>query len=250
MQKGLELFGVEIEKEGKKVKEVKKKKRKGTITISYGYYSTDIPEKIKKGDRFVSVDFEGYNEGSASPMKEEEVEDYVRQLYLKKSEDYKIEIIDKRKEQLKEREKFKDLKAKITIENYYTSDYNLPLMERKPIPAWIIWFDRKDSILGSCGSSAYKNKIKREGLEVVRDKVLEKEIQEMLNAGYQRENIEIIRIPLDEKQLKKWEEEHQKEIEKAKKNADKEIKELSEKLKEQLKIKYGCNVKIKVLKDE
>ena len=124
MQKGLELFGVEIEKEGKKVKEVKKKKRKGTITISYGYYSTDIPEKIKKGDRFVSVDFEGYNEGSASPMKEEEVEDYVRQLYLKKSEDYKIEIIDKRKEQLKEREKFKDLKAKITIENYYTSDYN------------------------------------------------------------------------------------------------------------------------------
>jgi len=249
MQKGLELFGVEIEKEV--VKEVKKKKRKGTITISYGYYSTDIPEKnIKKGDRFVGVDFEGYNEGSASPMKEEEVEEYVRQLYLKKSKDYKIEIIDKRKEQLKEREKFKDLKAKITIENYYTSDYNLPLMERKPIPAWSIWFDRKDSILGGCGSGAYNAEIEREGLEVVREEVLEREIQKMLNAGYKRENIEIIRIPLDEKQLKKWEEKHQKEITETKKRAEEEIKELSKKLKKLLKIKYGCNVKIKVLKDE
>ena len=50
----------------KKVKPKKKGKRKGKISVDYGYYSTN-GEDFKKFDRFVSVGFDGHNEGTSGP---------------------------------------------------------------------------------------------------------------------------------------------------------------------------------------
>lgn len=76
-----------------------KGKDKATITLSYSNYSTDIPtQNIKKGDRFISVDFEGHNEGSVSPCDTyEEMVKEIQYLKQKHEEKYKIIIIDEEK---------------------------------------------------------------------------------------------------------------------------------------------------------
>ena len=249
------LFGIDLKEKKKEVKPKKKSKRKskrkGVIEIKYSFFSTDIPERNKKkGDEYVSVDFSGHNEGSGNPcLNDKEADELVRQIYMKKSKDYKIEIRDLRNKQLKEREKFKDKKAKITIINDYVDDYTKDILDRTPIPSFSINFEREDSYLGGIGSSAFSNDIKREGLDKVRDRLVGDELNEMVFNGYNIENIEIVNIPRDEKQLEIWKKRHNEDIETKKEFAEKEIKQYSEKLKKALRIKYGYRVKIRVLKE-
>ena len=247
-QKIIDTHLDKVKKHNQRIK--KKTKRKGKITISYSYASVDFDGGIKKGDRFTSVDFDGFQEGSGSPCNDDEADEYLQKLYLEKSKDYKIEIIDKRAEQQKGFDKLKDVKTIIKIDNHYqnSGDYSTKLTDKKPEPAFCLWFDRVDSCLGAIDSSAMKERIKREGLEKTKQDVLDEEIQDMLNAGYQRKNIEIKIIPLDENAMRKWESRHNEDIRNAKISAEKEIKELSKKLKEQLEIKYGYPVKIIVEK--
>lgn len=97
----LKLFGAEVLELTKDIpseplpKPIKKKK--GTITISYGTWGVDIPESnMIKGNRMVSVDFNGHNEGSGSAFNtEEEAQEEVERIKADKS-DYNIKIIDER----------------------------------------------------------------------------------------------------------------------------------------------------------
>lgn len=91
-----ELFG-EIPQETKGLKKSKEpKKRKATITLSYGA-TTDEARGIKNGERFISVDFEGHNEGSCGGHNtEQEALAEVKRLLERYKEEYSIEIIDKR----------------------------------------------------------------------------------------------------------------------------------------------------------
>ena len=64
-------------------------KREGTITIN------TMDSKTCPNLKF-SVDFDGHNEGSGTPLEtEEEVNSHVEYL-LKQHKDYKLKIIDKR----------------------------------------------------------------------------------------------------------------------------------------------------------
>lgn len=73
-----------------------KKKRKGKIEISYSNFSTD-GEGFVKGQQFISVHFDGYQEGSASPcLNTEEADKCIENLKKQYENDYILEIIDKR----------------------------------------------------------------------------------------------------------------------------------------------------------
>jgi hypothetical protein len=74
------------------------KKHKATITISFSNYSVDLPENnTKKGDKFISVSFDGHNEGSGSGYDtEQEVDEAIIRLQRQHEANYSIKIIDKR----------------------------------------------------------------------------------------------------------------------------------------------------------
>lgn len=66
------------------------KMRDGTIEI-------DTMESETCPDLKFSVDFNGFNEGSGSPLKnEEEVKECVNNLIKRHSKNYKLKIVDKR----------------------------------------------------------------------------------------------------------------------------------------------------------
>ena len=76
--------------------------RKATITIKENNYSTDIKKSdgtiLPKGTKFISVDFEGYQEGSGSPCdSEEEAQQVIKKIMLDKEGEYDFKIIDERK---------------------------------------------------------------------------------------------------------------------------------------------------------
>jgi len=88
---------------------IKTKKRKGIIKISYSNYSTDVDEKRKKGQRFISLDFDGFNEGSACGYDSEEELDKALKNLVEEKKDYNLMIIDERIKQKLEtpKEKYK-----------------------------------------------------------------------------------------------------------------------------------------------
>ena len=72
------------------------KKTRGTIRISYSHYSTDT-EHAKKGDRYISVDFTGHNEGSGSPCDtKQEADKQIAYLKAKHGSTYDLKVIDER----------------------------------------------------------------------------------------------------------------------------------------------------------
>jgi len=82
-------------------------KRKGEITINEN-----------------SVDFWGFNEGSGTPCKKEEIEKEVEYLVKKHSEKYKLKIIDKREE----KDKPKPKEEKIEINNFIMDEeFKIPM---------------------------------------------------------------------------------------------------------------------------
>ena len=95
-----ELFGsqaIELVKNVPVEKKIKKPVRhKATITLSYGNWGiTDLERDIKNGERFISVSFDGHNEGQSGGHNT--IEEALAQVeYLEKryGEEYKIEIID------------------------------------------------------------------------------------------------------------------------------------------------------------
>lgn len=115
------LFGVEVgnkdylemttlekmESHNKRLEEKRKSnpvdksgKRKATITLSEDFFSVDGNNgfnDFKKGDKFISVRFEGFNEGSSSPcINEEEANKHLRELVEEHQKKYNIKIIDER----------------------------------------------------------------------------------------------------------------------------------------------------------
>jgi len=71
--------------------------KEAIITISEGIFSNHENMGERRGKKFVSVDFEGFNEGSASPCdNEKEAQEQVELLLQKYGKTYKIKIIDKR----------------------------------------------------------------------------------------------------------------------------------------------------------
>lgn len=82
----MKLFEYDI-KEEKKVK-----KHKGRIIISESTYTYE--EKL--GQPFISVDFEGHNEGCGFPCDTEEIANNTIEYLKERFSNYNIEIIDKR----------------------------------------------------------------------------------------------------------------------------------------------------------
>lgn len=85
----------------KKIKPKKKPRKKGLITVKYSHYDCDQgprdnPTELK-GDRYISVGFEGHNIGSAHPRdSEEDAIEQVKTLIEGNKEDHKIKIEDLR----------------------------------------------------------------------------------------------------------------------------------------------------------
>lgn len=83
-----------------------KGKKKATITLKNGVYSNDLFKEYKngvgigepyakKGDREISVDFEGHNEGSYCHYNnEKEALEHLKSLEKQYGEIYKIDIVD------------------------------------------------------------------------------------------------------------------------------------------------------------
>ena len=68
-------------------------KKKAKLTIKKGNYAPSH----KNGAEYISVDFEGHNEGSCGGHDTpQEAEEQVQYLLKKHSQEYEIEIIDKR----------------------------------------------------------------------------------------------------------------------------------------------------------
>jgi hypothetical protein len=89
----MKLFEGYVEPE-KPIKLKKLAKKKGIIRIHNGIYTFEE----KRGQGYVSVEFEGYNEGSGSPCDtEEEAQKHIEYLIEKHKDNYKIEVIDERK---------------------------------------------------------------------------------------------------------------------------------------------------------
>lgn len=71
------------------------KQRKATITLSWSNYNESV--EGKGGKQFVSVSFEGFQEGSSSPCDtEEEAQECVEALKKQHEEAYKIQVLDLR----------------------------------------------------------------------------------------------------------------------------------------------------------
>lgn len=70
--------------------------REGVITISESNFSTN-GEGFVNGQKFISVDFDGHNEGSGSPcLNEEEAQQEIKKLIERHRAIYTIKIIDER----------------------------------------------------------------------------------------------------------------------------------------------------------
>ncbi len=240
-QKIIEEHLGKVKKHNLIVKARKPVRKKGKITIRYDYYSCDGKD-FKKGDKFTSVDFSGHNEGSGSPMKDEEVEKYVQQLYQEKSDNHKVEIVDERIEQRKQIDLVKG--KKIIVEVKYGWDCN---DERD----FFVSDNRREmgieSCLGGAGSSAYK---RFEKLEDGEKEAVNWIIKDVMDDGIPRENIEVIQVEMNDEDLSKHEKRKADRRKSDLEYAEKDIKNYSEKLKKALEVKYGYKVKINVVKDE
>ncbi len=236
----------------KKVKARKPVRRKGIITISLCEYDDNSEENLKnwreknipipKINGF-AVDFTGHNEGSGSPCKDEiAVMKQVENLRAKHEKEYKLEIRDKRVSQSKIRELVKG--KKIIVEVKYGLD-------SKDERDFFVSDNRREmgieSCLGGAGSSAYK---RFEKLEDGEKEAVKWIIKDVMEDGIPRENIEVVRVEMNEEDLRKhneWKADRRKsDLE----YAEKDIKNYSEKLKKALEVKYGYKVKIEVKRDE
>jgi len=241
----------------------KKSKRKGKIEVEYSYYSTDIYKDYKngkgigkplhlKGDRFTSVGFEGHNEGSSSPIDDDKADVEIQQLYLKHSDNYKIEIIDKRKEQRKEFNKLKDKKIVIVLK--HDLSYNNLEKDKKgntcskkfqnysPIPHISAYYEGDyEGILGGAGSESFEGN---------KQKMIDWMMKLLIEDGYSKENITIKEIPLNDETKKKFEKDTKEYRKRDLEYVEKDIERLSARLKDALYSKYGYPVKIIVEKNE
>jgi len=137
-------------------------------------------------------------------------------------------------------------KVKMIIDYSYGfakgSDYYL----KEPVEDFVVKFENY-GCLSSVGENAGTP-----------EEIIKKYTEDMLKEGYKKENIEVVTSSRTEEKLiemKKMISERRAYYEKEekarfKKNGEQEIKEYSEKLKNLLKIKYGCDVTIRVLKND
>lgn len=219
---------------------IKNKKRKGIITIGF----------LDSKENPFDVSFDGHNEGSGSPCKdEEEVKKCVEKIKAERSKDYNLMIVDERvKKSLKQDVIFNEYdnkKVKMTIDLGYGFAEGSDYYNQEPVEDWVVRFENY-GCMGSAGNSAGKTP----------EEVVAKYKADMLKEGYKEENIEIVTSPRTPEKLAEMKEMisdrkayfDKQERDNFKKNGEAQILEYSEKLKKLLKIKYGCEVTIKVLK--
>lgn len=105
-----------------------KKKQKAKIVVSYGTFACD-GEGFKEGDRYVSVHFDGVNEGFACPCKtEQEADEEIKRLFEKYKDTYDFELIDETESNIFESEWIKQLKES---GEYEYDDDGKPFFEYK-----------------------------------------------------------------------------------------------------------------------
>jgi hypothetical protein len=109
------------------------KKKKATINLSYGTWGTDIPERnIVNGNRPISVQFDGFNEGSSCGYNtEQEAQAEVERIQAQYSEKYDIKIIDER-----------DIREKYNVLLFKWRDFIVNLCKEKGQEIDKIWFDK------------------------------------------------------------------------------------------------------------
>ena len=104
--------------------------------------------------------------------------------------------------------------------------------------------------MGGAGSSGWEKKGENKTLEEKEKEAVDWIMKGIVGDGIPRENIEVVRVEMNEEDLnkhKEWKADRRKsDLE----YAEKDIKNYSEKLKEALKVKYGYAVKIDVKRDE
>jgi len=246
------LFGVKIQEEEKFEVEMKKSKparKRGKITIHLCEFDDNSDENLKnyreknipvpkiKG---FAVDFEGHNEGSGTPCKDEnEVMKQIEYLRVKHKENYIIDVVDERAKQMKIRDLVKDKKVKVLVK------YGLDTNDERD---FFVSDNRSElgieSYLGGASSSGFGGRIdeKEKTLEEKEKEATDWIIKDIMEDGVPRENIEVVRQEISEEDIKnheKWKAERRKsELE----YAEKDIKRLSEELKEALKIKFQKDV--------
>lgn len=102
----------------------------------------------------------------------------------------------------------------------------------------------------NCDSIREKHGLQKLSLEEKEKNALEWIINDIVEDGIPRENIEVVREEMNAEKIKQHE---QRKLDNRKRDlelAEKDIENYSKKLKEALKIKYGYPVKIQVLKEE
>jgi len=251
------LFGVKIPE--KKFEEVtdsnlklpskKPARTRAKITIHLCNFDDNSDENLKnyreknihipkiKG---FAVDFEGHNEGSGTPCKDEaEVMKEVEYLRVKHKENYIIDVVDERANEQKVKELVKDKKVIVLVK------YGLDKDDERD---FFVSDNRNElgiaSCLGGCDSSGFGGNIgeKEKTLEEKEKEATEWVIKDVMEDGVPRENIEVIKEEMTKEDLiehNKWKADRRKsDLE----YADKEIKRLSEELKKALKIKYQKDV--------
>lgn len=247
MEEQNSLFGVKLPESVLTLKEEIVNKEKNTLqkhTRRKGTISIHLNDNLEMP---LAVDFEGHNEGSGTPCKDEaEVMKEVSYLKAKHEKEYKLEVIDEREKEQKARDLIKGKKIIVKVK------YGLDSDDKRD---FFVSDNRREvgieSYLGGTHISAYGGRIgeKEKTFEEKEKEAIDWVIKDVMQNGIKREDIEIIKEEMSEEDLKKhnlWKAERRKnELV----NADREIKNLSSQLKKWLEIKYGFKVKIEVLKD-
>ena len=239
-----------VVKEMKEKSKIKKPARKrGKITIHLSEYDDNSEENLKnyreknipcpkiKG---FAVDFEGHNEGSGSPCKDEiEVMKEVEHLRVKHKENYILDVVDERANEQKVRDLVKDKKV-IVLVKYH--------LDSKDERGFFVSDNRSElgieSYLGGADSSGFGGNIgeKEKTLDEKEKEATDWIIKDIMEDGVPRENIEVIKEEMNEEDLVEHERRKAEDRKSDLEYAEKDIKRLSEELKEALKVKYGEGV--------
>ena len=229
---------IECESNNELIKPKKEKVRKATITIGLLEFDDCSELNLKKWKednipipkiKGYDVDFEGYQEGSGSPCRDNlAVEKEVAKIREKYKDKYKFEVIDKREEQQLLRDKVNDQKIIVKVK------YGLDTEDKRD---FFVNDNRNelgiDSCLGGCGSSAFGENMgeKEKTLEEKEVEAVEWIIKGICEDGLSRENIEVIREEMNEEDILDHKKSQKERKDRDLEFAEKDIVEYSKKLK-------------------
>ena len=204
---------------------------KGTITIK------DLNSK----ENPYAVDFDGKNEGSGSPCKDEkEVDECVKSLLKQHSSKYKIEVIDKRKG--------KEVKQAVLGETIKHNDIiEIPIkygLDSEGKRDWTTTPPNDMIVYHSSGGYGDKDITIEEKLEILKKDLIEDYEKE----GFKKENIKFKEIEMTNEDKDEWKKSKIESIERDIKYEDRQIAKLKEDLTKTLKKRVMLNLELKKMK--